>query len=66
MGIKIERKSVKLGGRNKRQINRVRPGKWQAFQNGDVTLQDFVHQHQDDTFGQMVTEASLSGALKGK
>lgn len=42
------------------------PGKWQAFQNGDVTLQDFVHQHQDDTFGQMVTEATLSGALKGK
>lgn len=42
------------------------PGKWEAFKNGDVTLQDFVHQHQDDTFGQMVTEASLSGALKGK
>ena len=41
------------------------PGKWEAFQKGDVTLQDFVHQHQDDTFGQMVTESTLNGALKG-
>lgn len=42
------------------------PGKWEAFKNGDVTLQDFVHQHTDPTFGEMLGEASLTGALKGK
>jgi len=42
------------------------PAKWDAFQKGEVTLTDFVHQHDDPTFGQMVNEASLTGALKGK
>lgn len=42
------------------------PGKYEAFKTGQVTLQDFVHQHTDDTFGDMVREASLSDALKGK
>lgn len=42
------------------------PGKFEAFKNGSVTLQDFVHQHTDSTFGDMIREASLSDALKGK
>lgn len=42
------------------------PGKWEAFKSGDVTLADFVHTHIDDTFGQMVREASLNQALGGK
>lgn len=42
------------------------PGKWEAYKNGDVTLQDFVHQHTDPTFGEMLGEASLTDALKGK
>lgn len=39
------------------------PGKWEAFKNGEVTLMDFVHYHDDGTFGQMVREASLTDAL---
>lgn len=42
------------------------PGKWEAYKAGDVTLQDFVHQHTDPTFGDMLGEASLTDALKGK
>jgi len=42
------------------------PAKYEAFKKGEVTLTDFVHQHDDPTFGQMVNEASLTGALKGK
>lgn len=42
------------------------PGKWQAFQNGEVTLKDFVHAYKDDTFGDMIRESSLTDALRGK
>ncbi len=42
------------------------PGKWEAYKAGDVTLQDFVHQHTDPTFGDMLGEATLTDALKGK
>ncbi len=42
------------------------PGKWEAYKAGDVTLQDFVHQHTDPTFGDMLGEASLKDALKVK
>lgn len=42
------------------------PGKFEAYKNGSVTLQDFVHQHTDATFGDMIREASLNQALNGK
>lgn len=42
------------------------PAKFEAFKNGSVTLQDFVHQHTDPTFGDMVREASLTQALNGQ
>jgi hypothetical protein len=42
------------------------PGKWEAFQSGEVTLNDFVHAYKDDTFGDMLREASLADARKGK
>jgi len=41
------------------------PAKFEAFKNGSVTLADFVHQHTDGTFGDMIREASLSDALNG-
>ncbi len=42
------------------------PAKFEAFKNGSVTLTDFVHQHSDPVFGDMVNEASLGAAIKGK
>ena len=40
------------------------PGKFAAYQNGEVTLRDFRQPYTDPTFGPMMREASLSGALQ--
>lgn len=40
------------------------PGKWAAFQSGQVTLRDFSQSYTDPTFGSMLREASLTGALQ--
>lgn len=42
------------------------PGKLEALNNGSVTLRDFIHSYQDDTFGRMLREASLTDALAPK
>lgn len=39
------------------------PGKLEAFTAGRVTLRDFIQSYNDDVFGPMLREASLSGAL---
>lgn len=40
------------------------PGKWEAFKAGQVTLRDFSEVYTDPTFGPMLREASLTGALQ--
>lgn len=42
------------------------PAKYEAFTAGKVTLVDFVHKYNDPVFGDMLREASLTDALKGK
>lgn len=42
------------------------PAKFDAFQQGRVTLRDFIQPYQDPTFGQMLREASLKGALSNE
>jgi len=39
------------------------PGKFAAYQSGRLGLHDFVQPYQDPTFGPMLREASLKGAL---
>jgi len=39
------------------------PAKWEAFHSGAITLQDFVAEHIDDTFGRQIVEESLVGIL---
>lgn len=40
------------------------PAKWEAYQSGQVKLNDFVHAYTDNTFGDMLREASLADTLK--
>ncbi len=42
------------------------PGKLEAYREGRVVLRDFIHTYQDDTFGRMLRESSLTDALKPK
>lgn len=42
------------------------PGKYEAFQQGRVTLADFRQPYNDPTFGDMLREASLTTALGNK
>jgi hypothetical protein len=42
---------------------RQSPGKLEAFRNGEVSLRDFRQAYTDETFGGMLREASLTGAL---
>lgn len=42
------------------------PGKWEAFQSGQVTLADFVQPHTDPVFGPMIREGSLDFAMNGE
>jgi len=42
------------------------PGKFDAYQRGQVTLRDFRHVYTDPTFGPMLREASLTNALANK
>lgn len=39
------------------------PGKLEAYRSGQVQLADFIHRYDDPTFGPMLREASLAGAL---
>ncbi len=41
------------------------PGKFEAFASGQLQLSDFVGHYTDPVFGEMLREASLTGALKG-
>lgn len=42
------------------------PGKLAAFRDGNLSLRDFVQAYEDDVFGPMLREASLSGALSNR
>ncbi len=42
------------------------PGKWEAYNSGKVQLSDFVQHYEDDVFGSMVREGSLTFALEGE
>lgn len=39
------------------------PGKLEAYRAGQLQLADFIHRYDDPTFGPMLREASLTGAL---
>lgn len=52
--------------RQRQQLSFVNsPGKYEAFASGQLQLSDFVGTYTDPVFGDMLREASLTGALKG-